>query len=290
MDLNSNPYGTVSCTCGFKMCLRCNNAPHFPAKCSQITNYYKELKVNNDFYNPEDSQCMSFGKRCPICHTFIEKNGGCNHMYCITCKKYFCWNCLVEWEEHCRAGGQCKGGVKFGEVQIEFKKDRKALKPKANQIRYEDSLNHRKKRTFQDRRQLMRDARRLVDTINFNSLTNVYGNSSSQTEINNKFPALLDETMAKRDEVKKYLASVINFLNELHFVCEHSYVLISDNSLPRNIINRIRNVINSIEVNIWLIEAALKNGHGMGAVDELRKRHDKSLMCIKMLKGIRTDE
>lgn len=119
VDLNSNPYGTVSCTCGFRMCLRCNNPPHFPAKCSQVANYYNELQINNDFYEPEDQECMSKGKRCPMCSTFIEKNGGCNHMHCSTCKKDFCWNCLVEWEAHNKTGSPCKID-KFGEVCFTF--------------------------------------------------------------------------------------------------------------------------------------------------------------------------
>ena len=117
LDLNSNPYGTVSCTCGFKMCLRCNNAPHFPAKCSQVASYYKELNVNHDFYTPEDNECVSLGKRCPLCATYIEKNGGCNHMYCVTCQKYFCWNCLVDWDSHKTSGGSCKP-VEFGNVKL----------------------------------------------------------------------------------------------------------------------------------------------------------------------------
>ncbi|KAF2499838.1 hypothetical protein BU16DRAFT_430112, partial [Lophium mytilinum] len=31
-------------------------------------------------------------KRCPRCQLAIEKDGGCNSMYCINCKRYFDWN------------------------------------------------------------------------------------------------------------------------------------------------------------------------------------------------------
>lgn len=33
-------------------------------------------------------------KRCPHCNVYIEKNGGCPHMTCASCKKGFCWFCL----------------------------------------------------------------------------------------------------------------------------------------------------------------------------------------------------
>ena len=129
-------------------------------------------------------------------------------------------------------------------------------------MRYEDSLNHRQKRTYQTKRELAKDAKRLICT--------------------------LDEE--KKTEAKKYLDNMIEFLNEMHFVCEHAYVLISDYSLKRESANHIRNLISSIEVNIWLIESTFKNGSGCAALDELKRLHEKSMRCIKMIKAIKTDE
>lgn len=38
--------------------------------------------------------------QCPKCHICIEKNGGCNHMQCYSCKHDFCWMCLGDWKAH----------------------------------------------------------------------------------------------------------------------------------------------------------------------------------------------
>jgi hypothetical protein len=34
-------------------------------------------------------------KKCPHCQTITEKNGGCNYLECLFCKKPWCWKCCL---------------------------------------------------------------------------------------------------------------------------------------------------------------------------------------------------
>lgn len=158
VDLNSNPFGTVSCTCGFKMCLKCNNPPHFPAKCSQIANYYQELKINNDFWDPLDRRYESTGKKCPKCDSFMEKNGGCNHMICSVCHHQFCWECHAPWLNH----SICLKQVE--ETKHNLEKERRSFGDNKF-ARYQNSLDHRQKRVPEERDILARNAKRLLNSI-----------------------------------------------------------------------------------------------------------------------------
>ena len=37
-------------------------------------------------------------KKCPLCHAYIEKKGGCNHITCL-CGHEFCWCCQRSWRQ-----------------------------------------------------------------------------------------------------------------------------------------------------------------------------------------------
>lgn len=73
--------------------------PFFPeaAHGSQET---KEAKLPNHALTDEDIKLLeATTKSCPNlrCRELIEKNDGCSHMTCKTCKHEFCWNCLGRW-------------------------------------------------------------------------------------------------------------------------------------------------------------------------------------------------
>ena len=48
-------------------------------------------------------------KRCPRCQMYTEKNEGCNHMTCISCKYQWCWLCEGEYRYDHYESGKCRG-------------------------------------------------------------------------------------------------------------------------------------------------------------------------------------
>ena len=84
--------------CGFckkKWCFECQQSPHWPLSCD-IAKLYKEYKFKKDeetLFTAYDlkhlRQCL---RRCPSCAVLIEKNGGCESMFCIRCQRPFNWN------------------------------------------------------------------------------------------------------------------------------------------------------------------------------------------------------
>eukprot|EP01027_Heterolobosea_sp_BB2_P008098 GEZU01012025.1.p1 GENE.GEZU01012025.1~~GEZU01012025.1.p1 ORF type:complete len:327 (-),score=36.46 GEZU01012025.1:17-916(-) len=73
--------------CGFSFCTRCKQAAHGSKSCRRASKA-----------GPEENQSRKQIKKkcrpCPVCHTNIEKNGGCRHMTCSNCSNFFCWDCM----------------------------------------------------------------------------------------------------------------------------------------------------------------------------------------------------
>ena len=69
-------------------------------------------------------------KICPNakCGVPIEKNQGCNHMKCGTCKFDFCWKCMTEWKGH--------------DSWYNCNKFEKAKKKNANLVKSENAAQH----------------------------------------------------------------------------------------------------------------------------------------------------
>lgn len=63
-------------------------------------------------------------QECYRCHATIEKNGGCNHMVCSTCKAEFCWTCLGPWEPHGSSWYHCN---RFNETDAQSARDSQAV-------------------------------------------------------------------------------------------------------------------------------------------------------------------
>lgn len=68
--------------------------------------YEFEMSLNTRAYqnvaitSNDDDLVSTMTKKCPKCHTPIERNDGCNHMTCQICHYQFCYVCEEPWETH----------------------------------------------------------------------------------------------------------------------------------------------------------------------------------------------
>ena len=249
------------------MCLKCNEQPHFPAKCSQFVSYKNDLVKHGDAVIVEDNDThyVSVGKYCPNkqCRTYMEKNSGCNHMHCSVCKKEFCWNCHKLWEDHLRLNQgnyscQVQSDNNKNQVEIEFKtKHRKKRVDKES--RYQESLNHRQLRVTDSYKKEKKElVKRMMRTLDFKD---------------------------DLEEAYKFLNEAICFLAELHFICEFSYVSMRDSEQATRM--SISHVVRCIELVIYQMNQILKTGKGLEAIDRLRVAFNRGLNCIKILNKIK---
>ncbi len=290
VDLITNTYGTVSCKCGYKMCLRCNNPPHFPAECKQIANYYNELNKSNSLQMPvQDKFYTAQGKRCPKCNIFMEKMYGCNQMVCSLCNTTFCWNCVRSWDEHLKlnqGSHGCKEKETNNFIDIEFVgKTKKSKGVNLEKKCFQDSVYHRQMRLSISNKQYRILEENLIKTIDFNSLIDI----KTSEQILSKTEKIVENSKninEKREEIRIYLKKIASFLNELHFICEHGFVLVRDKKLSTETRRLISSILKRIEVIIWRINYSLEYGSGIGAVDEIRKSHENGISCIRLLNKI----
>lgn len=80
--------GIVTCVCGINYCVKCGNFAHAGTLCPPARETIRWLDKH--------------GKQCPNCGEGIEKNGGCQHMKCRSCRFEFCWQCMKRWKGSCR--------------------------------------------------------------------------------------------------------------------------------------------------------------------------------------------
>ena len=72
----------VTCKNGHKYCFDCLNPPHGDKS--------YDYNLEKQFKNLAKAKRV---KKCPICQMYTEKNEGCNHMICASCKYQWCWLC-----------------------------------------------------------------------------------------------------------------------------------------------------------------------------------------------------
>ncbi|KAI7188840.1 hypothetical protein KC363_g5226 [Hortaea werneckii] len=82
-------------TCGHRACVPCDRPFHDGETCAQ---YKARLGQAEKEKNSKKSQetIEKYCKPCPKCGKKIEKNGGCDAMFC-PCGERFCWLCLIPY-------------------------------------------------------------------------------------------------------------------------------------------------------------------------------------------------
>jgi len=94
MEAEGNVASCSACTTGF--CMICGEEPHAPSTCKDLAKWNEKCRNESETAN----WILANTKSCPRCGSRIEKNQGCNHMTCSSCKHEFCWICMGDWSDH----------------------------------------------------------------------------------------------------------------------------------------------------------------------------------------------
>jgi hypothetical protein len=91
-DPTAPGYPQISChSCAHRFCAQCLVPWHKDLTCTE----HAAKHFNETISEPEKETLKLMqtkdGKRCPNCYFVIEKDGGCDSMFCISCQKYFNW-------------------------------------------------------------------------------------------------------------------------------------------------------------------------------------------------------
>jgi len=88
--------------CETKTCRKCHNVAHEGTRCKKprMTHYWN---VKNAFWK------RFHARKCPECHIWIEKDGGCSEMECTNCNMNFCFRCGTSYYRINLAGRSVDG-------------------------------------------------------------------------------------------------------------------------------------------------------------------------------------
>jgi hypothetical protein len=90
-------WNILLCPCGSTLCSDCPSSGRraHPGMSCEICSQHRETidsgKADEEYKNME--WLLENTRPCPNCKFPIEKDGGCNHVWCSKCPTYFCWIC-----------------------------------------------------------------------------------------------------------------------------------------------------------------------------------------------------
>ncbi|KAH7645500.1 protein ariadne-2-like [Dermatophagoides farinae] len=155
----------VTCTnCNNSFCFQCGNDYHAPTDCKTILLWYRKCADDSETAH----YISAHTKLCPNCSSCIEKNGGCNHMSCYSCKHEFCWICLGTWDIHGPQYFKCSKYKENLDIKNESERAREALKKYL--FYYERWDNHMKSLKLEDENR-QRIQAKIDDELNRNNGT-----------------------------------------------------------------------------------------------------------------------
>ena len=73
--------------CHAVWCVQCRKGHDASISCARFA---EQEKADEEMRNLIDSGLV---KQCPVCKNGVQKNQGCNHMTCISCRAHFCYVC-----------------------------------------------------------------------------------------------------------------------------------------------------------------------------------------------------
>ena len=91
----------------FVQCINCHQLTCFTHKCpwhDGMTCEEYDMPRTAGQLHASQRWISVHTKKCPQCHSHIEKNQGCDHMTCFKCKYEFCWECLASYSNIKRRG------------------------------------------------------------------------------------------------------------------------------------------------------------------------------------------
>ena len=190
------------------------------------------------------------------------------------------------WSEHLKiSNGEHDCKIQTNDkniVTIEFKKNKKKIGLRPGDSFYENSIYHREERSKKNDRERAKNIKRLMGTIKQGELYEDLSRQLESLSLQEQCKAELEN----RQEARQFLQKTLSFLSELHFVCEHTYLLLSDNSIVKNYRTLLLNILNSIELIIWKIHYIFETNSGVKAINELKDLMKKGLNCLSKLNNL----
>lgn len=91
-DESAPGYPQVVCgECRFRSCASCVTPWHVDRTCSEVSAAAVDAQMSASEKETLELMQSKNGKRCPNCQLVVEKDGGCQSMFCPCCQKYFNW-------------------------------------------------------------------------------------------------------------------------------------------------------------------------------------------------------